>query len=563
MKSISINNTKFVTGLNWEDLPTVTSKALNAEIKKILKAKNNIYGCKNFRGNNRQIGFAEKSYYNQASLAVVLINSFDEKKSGLFIRQVDQLNYWICLMTEKGTFSKDFEDIYSEAETHIKIEEAVELGYNLIVEESQLEIIKKEFSLDNYNIEIETYDFESKLNSYRKNSSDSIIELKVGNKKIIMQSVKIGATILILGAGYEFLYKYDPLYEQIENQEFSSSIGAAENLYNKKVKSSAKNQSQEEFSNLAKKTIIDRMASNVYTKDEIYNYMKLLNDKLPLYLVEWEFSSYDYSKNSINNEAKFTLNYTRIKDSTGYYDEVKTQLDKLIKEEIKPLRYKVVEGGNTATTISYDIYFKEPKITIVENIEEKQKKLKASKDKSDKEIKQLKGKVSSLESSIIDLGFYDKRFGGKLEEIRDEISDGSQAIVKQYKNLTKIIEESDSKKIEVPKDYINGSSNELINMAQQNPSLDWKNLKTVKLPDPKNAKKPKVVKGKEPEPELKPYANELGFEISSRNNISNGIENSKNAIDLIKKSWININSFSYKVNNETWTIKGEGYEEEK
>lgn len=563
MKSISINNTKFVTGLNWEDLPTVTSKTLNTEIKKLLKSKNNIYGCKHFRGNNRQIGFADKTYYNQVSLAIALVKSFDEQKSGLFLRQVDQLNYWICLITEKGNFSKDFEGIYSETETHLKIEEAVELGYHLIIEESQLDAIEKEFSLDNYNVEIENYDFESKLKSYKKSSEDSITELKVGNKQIIMQSIKIGVTILALGAGYEFVYKYDPLYQEIYDQQFSGSVNSAEQAYKKKLKVATKNQSQEEFSNLGKKIVVDRMESNVYSKEEIYDYMKNFNDKLPLYLVEWEFSSYEYSKNIQNNEAKFTLNYTRIKDSTGYYDEVKNELEKLIKNEIKPLRYKLVDGANTATDISYDIYFKEPKITAIENLAEKQKRLADNKNKIEKSIKKNKDEVSKLESSVEELGFYDKRFGGKLEEIKENIITSSQAVVKGYKDLTKLNEEAHSKQVVVPKEYVSGSSNELINLAQQNPGLDWKNLKVVKLPDPKNTKKSKPVKGKEAEPELKAYANELGFEINSKSNITSGIENSKVAIDLIKKSWININSFSYKVNNETWTIKGEGYEEEK
>lgn len=563
MKSISINNTKFVTGLNWEDLPTVTSKTLNAEIKKLLKAKNNIYGCKHFRGNNRQIGFADKTYYNQVSLAIALMKSFEEQKSGLFIRQVDQLNYWICLITEKGNFSKEFEGIYSDTETHLKIEEAVELGYHLIIEESQLDAIEKEFSLENYSVDIENHDFESKLKTYKKSSEDTITELKVGNKQIIMQSVKIGVTILVLGASYEFLYKYDPLYQEIYDQQFSGSVTSAEQAYKKKLKVATKNQSQDEFSNLGKKIVVNRMESNVYSKEEIYNYMKNFNDKLPLYLVEWEFSSYEYSKNIKDNEAKFTLNYTRIKDSTGYYDEVRNELDKLIKNEIKPLRYKLVEGTNTATDISYDIYFKEPKITAIENLADKQKRLAENKNKIEKSIKKNKDEVAKLESSIEELGFYDKRFGGKLEEIKENIITSSQAVVKGYKDLTKLNEEANSKQIIVPKEYVSGSSNELINLAQQNPGLDWKNLKVVKLPDPKNTKKIKPVKGKEAEPELKAYANELGFEINSKSNITSGIENSKVAIDLIKKSWININSFSYKVNNETWTIKGEGYEEEK
>lgn len=563
MKSISINNTKFVTGLNWEDLPTVTSKTLNAEIKKLLKAKNNIYGCKHFRGNNRQIGFADKTYYNQVSLAIALMKSFEEQKSGLFIRQVDQLNYWICLITEKGNFSKEFEGIYSDTETHLKIEEAVELGYHLIIEEYQLDAIEKEFSLENYSVDIENHDFESKLKTYKKSSEDTITELKVGNKQIIMQSVKIGVTILVLGASYEFLYKYDPLYQEIYDQQFSGSVTSAEQAYKKKLKVATKNQSQDEFSNLGKKIVVNRMESNVYSKEEIYNYMKNFNDKLPLYLVEWEFSSYEYSKNIKDNEAKFTLNYTRIKDSTGYYDEVRNELDKLIKNEIKPLRYKLVEGTNTATDISYDIYFKEPKITAIENLADKQKRLAENKNKIEKSIKKNKDEVAKLESSIEELGFYDKRFGGKLEEIKENIITSSQAVVKGYKDLTKLNEEANSKQIVVPKEYVSGSSNELINLAQQNPGLDWKNLKIVKLPDPKNTKKIKPVKGKEAEPELKAYANELGFEINSKSNITSGIENSKVAIDLIKKSWININSFSYKVNNETWTIKGEGYEEEK
>lgn len=556
-----INNVKYVTGLNWEDLPTVNSKALNGEIKKLLKEKNNIYGCKHFRGQNRQIGFAEKSYSGQVSLAIALIKSFDEEpQSGLFIRKIDALNYWVCLINDKNNFSSEFEGIYSDRDTHSKIDEISDLGYTFILEASQAEEIKQEFSLEEYSVDIIEYDFEKRLKEYRKVPEDTILELRTGNKQIIKKSIQIGVLILAVGAGYKFVYEIDPLYQEILDQEYSSDMRTAEQNYKNKTKASKVNQKQEEFSNLGKKFIVDKMESNVYTKQEIFQYMKDINEKFPLYLVEWQFDNFEYTKNPVNNESKFTIYYKKIQNSTGYYDEAKRKLQDIIKNDLKPLRYNVVDVFDNGDTIAFDVYFKEPKITIIENMEEKRKKADEEKTKIEQEINQNKDAVASLEGSVEQLGFYDKRFGSALEDIKDNIETTSDSVKKSYKKLLDIEEGLRNKKIEVPSKYIVGSRNELINLGQKNPGLNWRNLEVVSIPDPRNINNNGNAKDKEV---IKPFAKELGFEISSQSEISSGIDNSKTAIDLISKSWINISSFNYKIDDETWKIKGEGYEEQK
>lgn len=288
--NISLSGSEYAVGLEWEEIFLSKSTNINQEIKSIAKAKNKEYGCKITTDGKLQIGLARSNSKNLPVAACLISKALEDT---LFVKKVNNVDYWVCLVQSDKLISNGKEGVFGREQLFELIDELSLLGRLNITcsEEDKKEI----FAEDNINYEFNIISLEDIVADVRK-TQDDIVNIIVKEGGLVKKALLAVAIAAVLGGGYYFLFTEDQLYTDIVNQELSAPLSAKEKQFQKIMKENQAAIADSLYKNSGKKMLKEKIETNIYSKHEIYQYMKDLYETYPLYFYEWEFDSIQFQK---------------------------------------------------------------------------------------------------------------------------------------------------------------------------------------------------------------------------------------------------------------------------
>lgn len=547
--NIPIDGVDYAVGLEWEEIFLSKSTNVNQEIKTIAKSKNKEYGCKIATDNKLQVGLARSNTKNMPVAACFISKALNDT---FFVKKINNMDYWVCVVQSDKLIANGKEGVFGREQLFELIDELGLLG-KLIISCSE-EDKKEIFSDDTVDHEFNIVSFEDIIADNRR-TSDDVVNIIFKEGDLIKKALLAVAISAVLGSGYYFLFTEDQLYLDIVNQELSAPLMSKEKQFQKIMKENQNKIADSLYNNSGKKMLKEKIETNIYSKAEIFQHMKELYDTYPLYFYEWEFDSIQFQKSEDNKDIKFSVVYKRIEDSVGYYNEIKEKALELANSKMKLYNVTAYPGDLGNNIIIIDHYFKQPVVLKDGQSEvEVMAKLDAEKKKADRELKSLKDRISENEYKVSeDLGFISKKFGSAVQDAADEIESDVSKGVKIYDKLIKNYKNSGQDEIVIPANYYSGNKNEFLNITQRNSFYQWRDeKKPIVLPPPPTDKKRLET--------FKPFVKVWGFTMNSQDYSTQGIESIKRAVDLLDKTDISIYTLNYKIENESWYIKGELYE---
>jgi hypothetical protein len=547
---IEFSGIKYAVGLDWEGLPqNIKTKAISHEIKLLSKKKGKDIGCKIFKEDNRQIGFAKNTQKNKISLGSLVAK---EITNSLFFKQIDNLSYWVCGINAEGLVMRTAEGVCDEEELRDIIDDLRNLGdINLSCSEPDGD---KLFEGDEIDIVFNHITIEEIISKVKRSKDDEINEL-IGTSVVAKKVVTFSVSALIIGVIYTLFFQVDPLYQDIIDGDFEKQLKITEKQYKILKKEGNSKALQENFYNSGRMIVSEEFVTSIYSKEEMVEKINLLFNNFPKYLVEWELDIIEFNKEIDNSDIYFSVVYKKISDSTGFQAEIKENIEKISgKLDVRSIFNEVTNDGSV---IAYKLYFKDA-VELVSEVPQNEVVEDNKKTEKDniKKIKRIKSEISKLIADTEEVGFIGKRFGGTLEDLADEVDSQSRKASKLYKELITIYTNVEKAGVEIPIEKINGSKSKIVNLEQKNYVLDWR----VETSSKSIPEIPRVKKG---EKSLTPFIKVWNYTLSSSSkyqSVSYGLTGLKNSVNLIKEPWININNITYKIDNESWSIKGEIYE---
>jgi len=546
--NIPINGVDYAVGLEWEEIPISKNTNINAEIKSTAKRKGKDYGCKINTPNKIQLGLAR---YNSKNMTVAACFISKSLKDTLFIKRIDNVDHWVCYVNSEGLIVDGKEGVFGREQLIDIIDELSILGPLIIScsEEDKLDIFREDEDSYEFNI----IDFKDIVFDHKK-VNDDIAALLVKESNILSKLI-IGVVIAAIAGGtYYMLFTDDQAYLDIVNQELSAPLTAKEKAFNKMIKDNQTKLSADIYANSGKQMLKEKIESNIYSKQEIYDYMKNIYETYPLYFYEWEFDSIQFNKSADNRDIKFSVIYKRIENSVGFYNEIQEKALALAKEKFKTFKVTAVPGDANNNIIIINHYFKQP-IEIKQNESEAEllAKFDVAKKKNEKEIARIKSQITEVETRVENASFISKKFGSTVSDATIEIEDSVSKGVKMYDTLMKSFKNKGQSEVVIPDSYSNANKNEFMNLAQRNSFYQWKDEKKPALLPPAPTDR-KIAES------FKPFATAWTFGMNSLDYSTQGIESIKRAVDLLDKTAISIYTVNYTIENESWYIKGELYE---
>jgi len=550
--TIDIEGTNYAVGLDWEEISIAKSSNFNNEVKALSKKKGRPFGCKLNQSNRKQVGFAKSSNVKGLTVAACLISKY--MKDTLYIKKLNNVDHWACYIDPEGLVSNNKEGVFNESDLLDIIDELRVLGTLTIScsESDKAEMFDEE---DESDFEFKVIEFKDIVSGLKK-SNDDVVSSLYSETNYIKLAGTLSLALAITAGGYYYLFTEDQLYTEIVNQELSSPLSAKESKFKKLVKANKATVLEDMSLNSGKKMLVEKVETNIYSKKEIADYMKAMYESFPVFLAEWQLDSIQFNKAENNKDIKFSAVYRRIPDSLGFYNDIHKKATALAKEKLNPKNIVAYPGDLNNDIIIIDLYFKEPKKVEDELSEEEiQSNIKKKTSENEKKIDRLKDQISEVEFRVSqELGFFDKKFGSALEDAAAEIEDAVSKATKLYDELIKVYEESSKETIKVPESYYSGSKRDFLNLIQEYSYYEWKDdKKPMTLPAPPTANKDQMQY-------FKPFAKVWQFTMNSSDYSTQGIDSIGNAVDILNKTAIGIYTVNYKIENETWYIKGELYE---
>lgn len=547
--SIPIDGIDYAVGLEWEEILITKSTNINNEIKSVAKRKNKDSGCKISTDSKIQIGLSRPNTKNMPVAACFVSKAL---KDTLFVMKVNNIDNWVCYVNSEGLIVDGREGIFGREQLIDIIDELGILGtLKIACSEADKEEIFSEDSLD--------YDFNiisiQEILGLNKKTSDDIVTLLVKEGSLISKLL-YGAVICgIAGAGYYLFFTEDQLFVDIVNQELSLPLNAKEQAFDKVYKENQAKIEESIYQNSGKLMLREKVESNIYTKKEIYEHIKELYETYPLYFYEWEFDSIQFVKSDDNKDIKFSVIYRRIENSIGFYSEIKDKAIELAKSKFNLYNINAYPGDLDNNVIIIDHYFKKPAELKADQPElEIMNKLEADKKKAEKQIENIKSRITETEYRVgTELGFFARKFGSDVQDAADEIEGDVASGIKIYDGLIKSYKNSGQKEIVIPDSYYNGNKNDFVNMIQRNSFYVWRDEKQPQYLPPPPSDREKLEN-------FKAFAKSWDFTMNSSSYSTQGVGSIERAVDLLDKTDISIYTVNYKIETETWYIKGELYE---
>lgn len=547
--SIPIDGVDYAVGLEWEEIIITKSTNINNEIKSVAKRKNKDSGCKISTDSKIQIGLSRPNTKNMPVAACFVSKAL---KDTLFVMKVNNIDNWVCYVNSEGLVVDGREGIFGREQLIDLIDELSILGtLKIACSETDKEEIFSDDGLD--------YDFNfitiQEILELHKRTSDDVVGLLVKEGSIIRKLLYGAVLCGVAGAGYYLFFVEDQLYLDVINQELSIPLNAKEKDFQKVYNDNQAKIAESIYQNSGKFILREKVESNIYSKQEIYQYMKDLYESYPLYFYEWEFDSIQFVKSEDNKDIKFSVVYKRIANSIGYYSEIKDKAIELAKSKFTLYNITAYPGDLDNNIIIIDHYFKKPaELKTNQSEMEIMNKLDKEKKKAEKQIDDIKTRISDTEYRVsTETGFFAKKFGSAVQDAADEIEGDVASGIKIYDTLIKSYKNSGQQEIIIPESYYSGNKNDFVNMTQQNSFYIWRDDK-----QPKYLPTPPVERDKLAN--FKAFAKSWDFTVNSSSYSTQGVSSMERAVDLLDKTDISIYTVNYKIDNETWYIKGELYE---
>lgn len=548
-KLIELDGVKYATGLQWESFNYDGTTRLDSEINLAARNSGKEWGCRILHTNERkQIGFAPKDFKGYVALGAILTRTI---KDALYIKRLDNDDFYICYLDEKGLVSSAYEGVVDSTGfiNALNTISNTTSELNIVISNEDLESIFDEE--DRYNYTIKSFD--EIIKNFRKTPEDIIDKVVYENKKVkyIIAGIAVAA---LAGGGFLAFSKPKPEYEQIVNHELGGVLDQKLLILKKFMDKEQSNIEKEAFINKGKIIVKNKVETSVYGKKEIIDNIQKIYDTYPPILKEWQLSQIRFDKLKNNTDIKFSVIFNRIKDSYGYYSEIE-QASREISNSLKPFKVAIYPADVSNNVLIVDIYFKENKSLLQESeLEDKISKLATEKTNIQKSTDEVKNTIGEKELDIQEnTNFFQKRFGSYVEDTALEIESQVATEVRKIDAFIKNYKQLKTYSIDIPAEYTAGTRLDLLNMSQQTSFYSW-TVDTKAQPLPPQGEKESKNKNYDY------YASSYEFSISNSDASTKGLGALYNALHLIDKPYYNIYGIQYDMNNEQWLIKGEMYE---
>lgn len=547
---VKINNIDYAVGLEWEELILSTKKDFSYKLKETARAKNKEYGCVIKKDNGSiQVGFAKPNNKGLVAIATILSKELNDT---LFIKKINNTDNWVCYIDSNGLIIDRKEGIFSDQNLFEMIDE-IQLTGNISITCSK----EDEESLFANGFEYATFTniyIEDIVERNRKTIDDTVsLIVKKSNLKSKLLTITV-ATVVSGAIGY-YVFTDSQEYLDIINQEISAPLDLKDAEFKKIVKENQELIDLKLAENAGKKMLKEKIETNIYTKEEIYNYINEIYNLYPLYLHEWKLESIQFIKSADNRDIKFSVTYRRIDDSIGYYNEAREKSMALGKKHLKLYDLIAYPGDLENNVLILDHYFKKP-LELEQGDSEEQKLAKMNKQikDSEKQLSRIKDNISEVEYRISnEISYFDRKFGSSVIEAADEIETNVSRGLKIYDKIMKNYTNQNKEDIVIPDSYYSSKKIDFLNLVQQNSYYQWRDNKQPELlpPVPKEAKS---------RVNFKAFAKVWMFNISSQGYSTQGISSIKRVVELLNKTDISIYNINYKIENESWFVRAELYE---
>jgi hypothetical protein len=550
ISNIKIKDIDYAVGLDWEVIEDVSKKDLDNQLNAKAKAKNKDYGCIIKKDDGViEVGFAKQNVKGLTSIAAIIAK---ELKEVLFIKKINNVDNWICNLDSRGLVIDGKEGIFSDKDLLELIDDLELLGKISIV------CSKKDhdtlFDSGFEHINFTHIDLEDIIERNKRTLDDSI-NLIIRKSTLKKNLITLIILSTVLGAASYYVFTDSQEYLDIVNQEMSAPLEAKDKKFKKMVKENQEQLAIKMSMNAGKKMLLEKINSDIYSKKEIYTHIKELYEVYPLYFYEWQLESIQYIKSDDNRDVKFSVVYKRIENSIGFYNEIREKTLELANKSFQTHNVMAYPGDLGNNIIIVDHYFKKP-LELKQNASEQEQLEKLEKDikNSERDIKRLRDYIGEVEFRISnELGFIDKKFGSSVQEAASEIEANVTKASKIYDDIMKKYSKQEQGDINVPEKYLNGKKSDFLNLSQQNSFYQWRDDKQPLLLPPAPTEKSK-------QSTYNAFVKVWKFNMNSQDYSTQGVAAIDRAVDVLNRTDISIYNVNYRIENESWYIKGELYE---
>lgn len=555
---INIGNKQLLVSLMWEEKEGKSKRQILSEIKKEAKESEMRFGYisefKESEGSKK--GACQYLLFEQGNTEVVLGSAIisDLFKDSIFVKKIDtddieEVKYWVCAVDNEGL-------IYDEGDKIITDEDELELFIEDMTALYEMNVVgfAEDFSFLSIELDVELE--EDFLDSYLESQTYKIKELvkeKSATQKYITR-VALGVTVAI--GGFLAFYEND-MYTDFENDVFSEMIVPMEKdlkkykkANKKKGKGKKKTFSHNEYVGLGKKVFRDYYESTFFTNKEIVKNLLYLERVLEPYSMEWVFNKMAFK----NNE--FLIMYEKLENSIGVYADLDVYLEGVSRDnnvfDIIPVA--LVNNGKTRV---YKVSFGEnekEKIYQARKLEEANTKTKEQIiEELEEEAKKIKSEVFSISENVKELNILEQIFSEEVELSYLNV----QAMMKELKSIYKSINEEIARPVPplvIDDSLVAGSELKYVEISQRDHLFSWSYpSKGNQFPSDKLVSKREAVG-------LKPFVKSYLVEMSSFEDISDGVMYMEEALNLIDKPFIQIRQVEVLNKDQKWGITSEVYE---
>lgn len=555
-KIVKYKGNEYVVGLTWKEINGEKPSVIRGTIRDTInRQKYDGFGTKiEAKKTKVQVGFSNKKAKGIASLAKIFALQ-SEFRDSIVIVKIEEDLFWTVGITDEGFIVAGQDSLYSTNDFIDTIGAELQLGDDLkiFIAEDCLDEVSELLIESIEDLEVKAFDIDVTLGG---NHKDKEIDL-VYNKNIdtLMNIGMIAAFGVSATLGYSFIYKEDPLYEQIVNQDVSAAFYSKYGKFKKEMKKSRKRNAAVNESNIEvlAKTEILQERNVTYTKEEIVQNIEKLFNLFSVYLVEWQLDSIKYQ--NVGGEY-FTIRYSRIDDSYGYKAQIEQEVVKILqKAGIPESRYSLGYGSTSGDVLLVNIQFKEPKQFNLGQGELNKEEFETKKLEFAKELDTINKAIGNVENDTLELGFFDKRFGDKLEDNESLILSKVKKGKKIFKEIKEMEDAFSNQDIDFDDSLIGGSRANMLSMMQQYSYYSWSGGQKSR-PFPKaNARSKK---------EVVSFARSYDFGVTPGNNMDvlglKGLNDIVLNDKLLNKKHVKLKEVTFSLSNEFWEIKGETYE---
>lgn len=561
-ESLKIGSKKIAIGLSWTLLDSKSVSGRKKKAEGIIKSAGLNYGLLVDNPENEDALLALTNEENKNSYIGGYLVA-DKISDAAFFTQIateeedgDNL-YWLCAISPSGRVLAEYDTIVEENELAQRISDLESFSVDLKLYAPQ-ECFRVFPDYEILPLELKDLIKNSNLTNYITQDLR-----KKTNYPLLVASV--AALSVSAFMGYEYVYKENPVLEDIRSGVLYESVYAKEAQIvndNKKSKNK-KTMNQEEYRSLAISQLKEIYDRQFYSKEDIVSNISKMVDFLPQYLVEWELKQISYKENN------FIFLYERIAESSGTFNQMKVELDKILSSQ--NIAHEWLGANKELTQASFRINFESAQEQIYINKKSnEQSKLENEKDptKSNfEEIKKIKEVIAGYEYEADSLSFMDKRWGNKPDELQEAIIaqaaliNGELNKIKEiYKKQKAFKEKMQERRLQEEVQY-DVYYNSFLNKSQLHQSFNIGTpIKLGTLPKVEAVKeKKKKRSSKKKSVELVPVVNVYEFDIKSKES-STGLDQVEEAMRIIDNKSIIYFNVDYDIKTNNWVIRGTMYE---